>query len=318
MKNLKTVCLFALILSSKMFAQAPFTTLVKLPVVVEENNGVYEMVDIESKLVSERNSFVAANSDQEKVAAKLVIADAYQGIIDKEKNEETKNTVGFFKNSSLALSVLDKAENRASISAQVVFYNIGIATPVETNPKNYRYNIPMMIIAKLSTSYDSISGTSAIDVLDYEAAPVTLRIMPSWKLNSNKKYKEQFLFGFYADARGINIQNSEADDYSLEIVGSAGVGFTVTGEGEAGIYNKEGNYEKGNWLVSAMFQGAIGDKKVIQKLFNTEKDYVTSFQTYFAFNISEESKFNLKIGYQHFFKETIAGTKNNFSIAIGI
>ena len=43
----------------------------------------------------------------------------------------------------------------------------------------------------------------------------------------------------------------------------------------------------------------------IQKLFNTEKDFVTAFQSYFAFKISDDSKFNLKIGYQHFFKETI-------------
>ena len=45
----------------------------------------------------------------------------------------------------------------------------------------------------------------------------------------NKTYKEQLLFGFYADARGINVQNSNANDYSLEVVGSAGIGFTLTG-----------------------------------------------------------------------------------------
>ena len=83
-------------------------------------------------------------------------------------------------------------------------------------------------------------------------------------------------------------------------------------------HDKQGNYEKGDWLVSAMLQGAVGDDDVIQKLFNTDKDFVTSFQSYFSFNIAEGSKFNLKIGYQHYFQETIAGTKNNFSIALGL
>lgn len=291
-----------------LFAQAPFTTLVKEPVLLEKQENGYVMYNIETHL---KDAKTKDNYD-----AQL----EYKTLLNNEGDDviESTNKVGFFKNSSLALNMLSNSENRASINAQVLFYKINFLTPVDSKPKNYKYNIPVMIISKLSTSYDSISGSSALDVLDYEAAPVTLRIMPSWKISKNRTYKEQLLFGFYADARGINVQNTNADDYSLEVVGSAGIGFTLTGNGEAGIYNEEGNYEKGNWLVSAMFQGALGDKDVVQKLFNTDKDYVTSFQAYFAFNISDSSKFNLKIGYQHFFNETIAGTNNNFSIAIGM
>lgn len=290
-------------------AQAPFTTLAKEPTHVKPKGEGYVMFDVVSKRAEE----VSAEGDGFDIS-KFSSDLSNEGV----EPTEDKNEVGFFKDGSLALNILSDADTRASLNAQVLFYKINILTPVDPKKHNWRYNIPVMIISKLSTSYDSISGASAIDVLDYEAAPVTLRIMPSFKISENKTYKENLLFGFYADARGINVQNTETNDYDMEVVGSAGMGFTLTGHGEAGIYNSKGDYKKGDWLVSAMLQGAVGDKDVIQKLFKTDKDYVTSFQSYFAFNIGEESKFNLKIGYQHFFKETVGGTKNNFSIALGI
>lgn len=291
-------------------AQAPFTTLAMEPTYIEKTGDGYKRFNIVQSRKDEESSKGAAFSETSFI----------QGIDNNANVQQTedKNEVGFFKNSALALNILNNSESRASINAQVLFYKINILTPVEASKSNWRYNIPLMVISKLSTSYDSISGASAIDVLDYEAAPVTLRVMPSFKLSDNKAFKEELLFGFYADARGINIQNTETNDYDLEVVGSGGIGFTLTGHGEAGIYNTSGDYEKGEWLLSAMIQGAIGNEDVIQRLFNTDKKYVTSFQSYFSFNISENSKFNLKIGYQHYFQETIGGTKNNFSIALGI
>ncbi|APY06915.1 hypothetical protein BWZ20_00755 [Winogradskyella sp. J14-2] len=299
-------------------AQAPFTTLAMEPTYVkatrtgsDDSEKRYERVDIVKLIKAEKDKGTLSS---------FSMTDFKEQIMDDADIEPTEDTneVGFFKSSSLALNVLNNADSRASINAQVLFYKINFMTPVDSIASNWRYNLPVMIISKLSTSYDSISGASAIDVLDYEAAPVTLRIMPSFKISGNKKYKEELLFGIYADARGINVQNTETNDYDLEVVGSGGIGFTLTGHGEAGIYNKQGDYEKGEWLVSAMLQGAVGDADVIQKLFNTDKDFVTSFQSYFSFNIAEGSKFNLKIGYQHYFQETIAGTKNNFSIALGL
>lgn len=293
-----------------LFAQAPFTTLAKEPFLMEKKENGYVMLDIENYV----NRFNESKTkSKNSITFKKFLLDSLS-----ERPKEPINRVGFFKNSSLALNVINKTENRASINTQVLFYKINIFTPVDNKPKNYKYNIPLMIVSKLSTSYDSISGSSALDVLDYEAAPITLRIMPSWKISKNEKFKEQLLFGFYADARGINIQNIDTNNYDVKVVGSGGIGFTLTGNGDAGIYNEEGDYKKGNWLVSAMFQGAVGDEKVIKSLFNTDKNYVTSFQSYFAFIISEDSKFNLKIGYQHFFKKTIGGSNNSFSIAIGI
>ncbi|TDX11226.1 hypothetical protein [Flavobacterium sp. S87F.05.LMB.W.Kidney.N] len=300
MKKNFTLILF-FILFSKLSAQAPFTTLAQEPNFVEKVEEKYKKFDMEG--------YVAANKSTDATTLKT------NGILSTDTKES--KDVDFFKNNSLALSLINKGANRLSVNSQVISYKIKVFTPVDKNT-NYKYNIPFMLISKLSTSYDSISGASAIDVLDYEAAPITMRIMPSFKISNNEHYQEKMLFGFYADARGLNIFHPKTNDYSIEIVGSGGVGFTFQGDGEAGFYSSNGEYEPGKWLFSMILQGAVGQKEIIQSLFNTDKDYVTSFQSYFAFKIAENNKFNLKIGYQHFFQETIAGNNNNFSIAIGL
>jgi len=284
----KILLLLFTCVSATMFSQAPFTTLS-----VEPNQ--LKAIDVYYK------SF------------KAVTIDSTDAIPAKESK-----SVDFFKNNSLALSIINGSENRLSVNSQVIFYKVKIFTQIDSTLANHKYNIPLMLIAKLSTTYDSISAASAIDVLDYEAAPVTLRIMPSFKLSPNTVYKDRFLFGFYADARGINIYNEETKDYTMHLIGGGGLGFTFQGDGEAGIFNEEGEYEDGKWSLSAILQGATGKKEVIQSLFDTDKDFVTSFQSYFSFTVSEKSKFNLKIGYQHFFQKTMGGTSNNFSVAIAL
>jgi hypothetical protein len=303
MKTLQLLIIFIFLFTFKIsYSQAPFTTLSKQPTYIKKDKKKYVDYDIVEKIKSKQNntSLVDFLKDEKVIPTK------------------EKEDVDFFKNNSLSLIILNTGDNRMSINSQVIFYKINILTPTEDKTSNFKYNIPLMLISKLSSSYDSINASSSIDVLDYEAAPVTLRIMPSFKLSKNDKYNEKILFGFYTDARGININNPSTNNNSLEIIGSGGVGFTFQGDGEAGFYDENGEYESGKWLFSLMLQGAVGNKEVIQSLFNTEKDFVTSFQTYFSFKITENSKFNLKAGYQHFFQESISGNKNNFSIAIGM
>jgi hypothetical protein len=232
--------------------------------------------------------------------------------------ETTKKPLDFFSNISLTTTLLNTG-NRMSISADVLHYKLYMANPTEEKIKDrkYRFNLPLLLISKLATKYDSISSSSSWDALDYEAAPFTLRIMPSFKLQS-ASYNDVIYYGFYADVRGLNIQNASASTYSTEFIGSGGIGFTYEGDGEAGTYNKNGEYKSGRYSLSFLLQGATGKKEVLQKLFKTENDYVTSIQTYFLFKVAEESSFNLKIGYQYLFTETLAGTKSNFSIALGI
>ena len=131
-------------------------------------------------------------------------------------------------------------------------------------------------------------------------------------------YYDVFYFGFYTDLRGINLSNPKLGTNNIEFVSSSGIGVTYQGDGKAGTYNPKGEYEAGRYSISLMFQAAFGKKEVISRLFTTDNNYVTSFQGYFVFKVSDKSKLNLKAGYQHFFQETIGGIKNNFSVAIGM
>lgn len=226
--------------------------------------------------------------------------------------------LSFFNNNSLSVNLINTG-NRVSLSSEVLHYKLYIANPDDStvDSRKYRFNIPLLLISKLSTQYDSINSATSWDVLDYEAAPVTLRLMPSFK-HKFKGKKDVIYYGFYTDLRGLNMYNNVTNKYDMEFIGSGGIGFTFEGDGEAGKYNENGEYTPGKYSLSFILQGATGKKEVLQRLFDTEKDMVTSFQTYFLFRVDKDSKFNLKVGWQYLFQETLAGSKSNFSIALGI
>lgn len=141
--------------------------------------------------------------------------------------------------------------------------------------------------------------------------------MPSFK-HQFKGYSDVIYFGFYTDLRGLNMYNNTTLKYDMEFIGSGGIGFTFEGDGDAGKYNENGEYKSGKYSLSFILQGATGKKEVLQRLFDTKNEIVSSLQTYFLFRVDKDSKFNLKIGYQYLFQETLAGSKSNFSIALGI
>lgn len=305
MKNLILTFATTIIFFNFLNAQTPFTTLVKEPRFVKKTTNIDGIKKYESIETITDTDNVIENIDQ-------------SDIDDGEEIKTKKNDIDFFKNNTLSFSILDEGENRLSVSSQVLHYKLYVANPNEQNKwRINRYNIPLMLISKLSSSYDSINASSSIDVLDYEAAPITLRIMPSFK-KSFVKYNDVIYYGFYADLRGLNLFNSETNDYDIEMIGSAGIGLTYQGDGQAGTYNINGEYEPGRYSISIILQGATGKKEVISRLFDTDKDFVGSLQSYFLFKVKENSKLNLKIGYQYFFDRTIAGTRSNFSVAIGI
>ncbi len=302
MRSLLIVIL--IIIGNIIRAQAPFTSLVKEPRIYKKaQNALYfSPVETESEIIS-------FFGDQ-----KLLIASTQY------KANNDSSAISFFKNSGLTYSLIDEGESRVSVSAEVLHYKIFIANPSENNKHIYTYNIPLFVIAKLSTNYDSLSPSGAIDALDYEAAPITIRIMPSWKWEVTNS-TDVIYAGLYADIRALNLPDTEETGYQMKYVRSGGCGFTYQGKGAAGYYSPSSDdYVNGKWSFSFIYEIAEGKHNVISSLFNTDKNVVSSIQGYFIFNVADNSKspFNIKIGYQQFFKETIAGTKSNFSVSLGI
>lgn len=257
------------------------------------------------------------------LARELIIGekeDSTKSFVESEDgNDETEKVpLSFFNNNSLSMNLINTG-NRVSLSSEVLHYKLYIINPdsEKIKQRKYRFNIPLLVISKLSTQYDSINSATSWDVLDYEAAPITLRLMPSFK-HKFSGYNDVIYFGLYTDLRGLNMYNSETNKYDIEFVGSGGIGFTFEGDGEAGKYNENGEYKSGKYSLSFILQGATGKKEILQSMFRTNNEYVTSMQAYFLFKVAKDSKFNLKIGYQYLFQETLAGSKSNFSVALGI
>lgn len=290
-----------LIVGAKSYGQTPFTTLSLEPRFLKETGSAIKK--FEAITDSEPIRKIAKDTAKEK----------------QEGRKSNKNdSLGFFKYNGLTLNIINKGENRLSVNSQVLYYKLYMCNPKEADSiQKYRFNIPFLVITKLSNNYDSVNASSSLDVLDYEAAPITLRIMPSFN-KTFANYTDVFYWGGYVDLRVLNLYSPSKKNYDMEFIGSGGIGFTYQGYGEAGSYNPNGESAPGRYSLSVILQGAKGKKEVIQRLFNTDKDYVFSVQSYFIFKTKENSPLNIKIGYQYFFKKTIAGTKSNFSVALGI
>lgn len=296
-KSLTTLLL--LMIAIVAFTQAPFTTLVKEPRAV-----------IEKETADGQRVFLSVDSTETRKALESPSAAT-------AKLTE-KSDVDFFSSSSLSLNLINKGNNRVSINSQVLHYKLYIANPNEDNYYRWnRYNIPLLLITKLSNTYDTLNASTALDVLDYEAAPLTIRMMPSFKVSFDT-YNDVIYLGFYTDLRGLNLYNEATSGYDLELVGSGGFGLTYQGDGAAGTYNEKGEYTPGKFSISVILQGAVGNRKVIESLFDTSNKYVTSLQSYFLFKVSEKSHLNVKAGYQYLFQETIGGTKSVFTLSLGI
>lgn len=299
MKTRLTLLLLVLI-SGRAYGQAPFTTVIKEPIYLKK----ISQPDGEAK-------FTAVDDIKE---AKLYDSTGRGDTIQRSE----KVDVGFFKNNGLSINLLSNGNTRMSVGSQVIHYKLYVANPNEKNTKRVnRYNIPLLLVTKLSSNYDSVSAGNALDILDYEAAPITLRMMPSIS-KSFKNYNDVIYFGLYTDLRGINTYNAEAKNYSMNFVGSGGIGLTYQGDGAAGTYNPNGEYASGRYSVSVMYQMAYGKPEFLSQFYKTSDNYVSSIQAYFVFQVSKESKLNLKASYQRFFQETNTGLKHNFSVAMGI
>src|SRR5690606_6982796 len=157
--------------------------------------------------------------------------------------------LSFFKNNNLSLNLAQKGEDRASLNSEVIHYKLYIANPNENNTYRYnKYNVPLLLISKISTSSDSISKSSAYDVLDYNGSPLTTRIMPSIKCSFDNTNDLVYL-GFYSDLRGIQ---TNAQKLELSYIFSNGIGFTYQGDSEGAKVNENGDYLQGRYSLSLM------------------------------------------------------------------
>lgn len=297
----------AMMLSSIVYSQTPFTTLLKEPRVLRKivrpsGKVFYKAVDSTERITQFEQHIGDAN---------YIKNNRLQDYVLSEKEE-----INFFKNNNLAFNIVNKGGNRLSLNSEIIHYKLYIANPNETNPYRInRYNIPLLLISKLSTNSDAITTANAYDVLDYNGAPITLRIMPSFRVKFDT-YNDIFYLGLYSDLRGINYsQNTNLD---FDFVWTNGAGFTYQGDSEGAKLNENADYIQGKYSISLMYQVASGNDKILNSLFDTNKGYASAIQGIFVIKLNKDSPLSLRVGYQYFLTPLINGSRSNFSIALGI
>lgn len=282
------------------YAQTPFTTLVKEPRLLKKQTStsgrlyytaVYDTLTIKNYL----DKHHIMNREQYSIS---------------EKNE-----LQFFKNNNLSLNLANEGENRVSLNSEIIHYKLYVANPNDNNTYRYnKYNIPLLVVSKISTSNDTISKSSAYDILDYNGSPLTLRIMPSIKSNFSS-INDVIYLGLYSDLRGIQ---TSSDKIKLSYIWSNGIGLTYQGDSEGAKVSESGDYVQGRYSLSLMYQLASGNNKLIKSLFDTDKGHVSAIQGIFIIKLGNDNPLNLRVGYQYFFSPLLNGSKSNFSVALGI
>lgn len=292
------VIFLLLSLSSK--AQLPFVTVVKEPRFTKNVGGEV--------------SFVTSEDEVSKAVDAIKKTDDVGG----EGFLPTgKDVLKFFNNNHLGTTIINDGPTRVNLKSQVLHYKLYIANPKEGDKERiYKYNIPLLLITKLSSNYDSLYISSGIDAIDYEPAPITIRTMPSWSI-SDFGYNQALFWGVYFDYRGLNLLDNEGTGHEIEMVRSFGIGVTYMSEGEAS--SDFDLYEPGSWVFSLMLQGASGEEDVMKRMFQTSNNLVGAIQGMFMFKISKENNsLNLKVGYQYLFDKLQAGNRQIYSIALGM
>lgn len=299
MKKVLLCLILTIFFGTTIIAQTPFTTLVKEPRLLEK------------KANSKGKEFFKAVYDT------LTIKNYFndESFNKSGYTESKKEDLLFFKNNNLSLNLANEGENRVSLNSEIIHYKLYIANPNEFNTYRYnKFNIPLLLISKISTSSDTITKSSAYDVLDYNGSPLTLRVMPSIKSNFTT-INDVFYFGIYSDLRGIQ---TNSEELNLSYVWSNGIGLTYQGDSEGAKVNENGDYVQGRYSLSLIYQFATGNDKLISSLFDTEKSSAQAIQGIFIIKLGNDNPLNLRVGYQYYITPVLNGSRSNFSIALGI
>lgn len=299
MKTTLSFFLLFMLLSLYSEAQTPFTTLVKEPrlLQIKTNSNGKEIYNAVYDTLTIYKYFNTPSFNK-------------SGYTETKKEE-----LLFFKNNNLAISFANEGGNRASLNAEIIHYKLYVANPNESNTYRYnKFNIPLLVISNISTQSDTITKSSAYDVLDYYGSPLALRIMPSIKSNFTS-INDVIYLGFYTDLRGIQ---TNSEKLNLSYVWSNGLGLTFHGDSEGARVNESGDYIQGKYSLSIMYQFATGNDELINSLFETDNSVAQAFQGIFIIRLGEDNPLNFRVGYQYYITQILNGNKSNFSIALGI
>lgn len=235
-------------------------------------------------------------------------------VYDVESREATQKIsldslgAAFFGNSALTGDIVGAEQTIMRLSTSIVYYKLYFYT---NSKKDKKLFLPLFLLSRLSTRYDSANVASSTDALDHDGGPVSVRLMPSWK----KKVGDDNMlyYGFIVDYRGLNVvQNGGQSNYKQGVYSAVGLTYGGKGSGQ----RIGGEESPGIWTLSLMLQCFYAESDVIKELYKSKESYVFSGQMLFNFFAGKNNPLNIKAGAQYFFSDPLNAQK--FSIKLGI
>jgi hypothetical protein len=227
------------------------------------------------------------------------------------KKEISLDSIGpiFFGSNSISGDFIGAEQTVMRLSTNIVYYKLYFYTDAKADKS---YHLPLFLISRLSSKYDSSNVSTATDALDYDGSPVSIRLMPSWSKKVGDE--NQLYYGFIIDYRGLNLTDEFGKSKYRQGFYSA-VGLTYGGRG-SGQRVGTGEVTPGIWTFSLMLQCFLTDSDVIKEMYKSDEKYILSAQALFNFFAGKDNPLNIRAGAQYYFSDPLNAQK--FSIKLGL
>lgn len=342
--NLKNIILyFLLIVSFGSYAQEPFSSIMIRKTKIKNQDFVdgteygsanfKKKPDVKKSGIKFKDLPNKENPDSSDSNDKPTTEDQQ---VDLEKEDKPTNLndstlIDIFSSSSSGIDLgADIAVPRVKIG--FVYYKLGIYTSKEKTKEktdsdgnkgikvipSKTFFLPLFFFSRITTDYDTLTSAPSIDGIDFDGAPITLRLMPSFNV---KIGQENSLYtGLIMDYRGLNVvdENGSRFEHGMYLA----TGFRYTGQGMA--YTSMADDEiKGKWSLSVIGSTFISKCETIDYLFDVDENQanVTSVQVFLSFKVLDKKNahVNLNASFQRSFNDFAGNnTGDIFKISIGM
>lgn len=203
-----------------------------------------------------------------------------------------------------------------NISINLVQYRLGLYSyqsgknkQFKNAPKlNYgigdtiRVYLPLLLISKFNTSYDTSNLASVCDMTSFVGSPLTFRFMPSYSFRIG--LENTLTIGHTSDLRTIVYNDSASAGLKTDFGYYGTFGIKYAGKGEVRDDNTGTTYA-GNWSFSTLLYAFFTNKNIQNQLFEDQDKMISGVEAIFKFTVAETkiTKFNLFASFQYQFNK---------------
>ncbi|MEP7198011.1 MAG: hypothetical protein ABI851_15945 [Saprospiraceae bacterium] len=154
-----------------------------------------------------------------------------------------------------------------------------------------RIYLPLIIISKFNTNYDSTNIATVSDMTGFNGSPLTMRLMPSYTVPIG--LENSITFGQTSDLRTIIYKDKISGKMKPDFGYYGSIGIKFAGRGE--VRDEFGTSYEGNWSFSALLYAFIIDSRIQNQISQFNENIPMGLESIFKFKLVETkiTKFNL-------------------------